>query len=331
MTIRIDERQCARLAQALSKVATRREWFVPRLQNVSRAAEADFWCLLIGICQQTRTVHGLVDGQAFRGSDYLIHRARARVLADPARFTPEAVKDWDADALRSFFSDDGRPSGTTLDQIDERVRLLRELGSFLSREHCGHFAHLVEAARDTVGGAAGIVSRLAVTEAYGDPARKKTWLLLLFLDKLGLVRLRDPEAIGLPVDYHILRVLLRAGAVVLEDDALRDQLVCGEPVTPEQDAALRSIVSRAGKTLAAGRDLFEIDNLLWMIGRNCCFYEHDPVCREPKPCAHRSGCSLIDSTDYACADLCPLEGTCRGSLDPAFAALRETAIDTHWY
>ena len=88
----IDDAQCRRLARALGAIAPAEEWFIPRVPDVDSAVEADFWCLLIAICQQTRTVRGVVDGAPFRGSDYLIWRARARVIEDPGCFLPEAVR-----------------------------------------------------------------------------------------------------------------------------------------------------------------------------------------------------------------------------------------------
>ena len=330
---RIDESRVTRLARALSAVAPSQDWFVPRLTGVAASHEADFWCLVIAICQQTRTARGVVDGQAVRGSDYLVARAVARVRDEPEVLTPSAVVDWDEGRIRSFFSDDGHASSSTLDRAAERVRLLTGLARRLVDEYDGTFRTLVARAGGKVAGPGGVEARLAETEAYADPARKKTWLLLLFLRRIGVVELVDAESIGLPVDYHIMRVLLRAGAVEVVSDDFARRLADGAEVSLEDDAALRVAVSRAGTALAAvgGRDMFEIDNLLWMIGRNCCFYEHDPVCQESKPCAHREGCSLVTSTDWDCPDKCPLEGSCRGSKDPAYARLKETCVDTHYY
>lgn len=333
-TFVIDDARLARVAARLAAVRARAEWFAPRLAPaVSAAAEADFWCLVIAICQQTRTARGVVDGEPYRGSDWLVARARRRVLDDPVSFTPAAVRAWSRDDLRAFFSDDGDPASSPLDRVDERRRLLTGLGDLLVTRYDGHFLALRRAAAGRVAGDLGIAARLAESEAYGDPARKKTWLLLLFLRRIGLLEVADPDSILLPVDYHLLRVLLRAGVVLIQDDLVRTLLVEGRPCPAELDVRLRTAVSHAGARLAraAGRDLFEIDNLLWMIGRNCCFYEHPPVCREAKPCSHREGCSLIASTDYACLDRCPLEGACRGSEEEAFASLRETSFDTHWY
>ncbi len=333
LVLDIDEEQCRRIGRALGSIRPRTSWFLPRLGgDATPDDEAVFWCLVIGICQQTRTARGVVDGVALRGSDYLIAAARRFRNACPAAFTPGAVRTWTITDFRKAFSDGGDPATCTLDRVEERLRLLSGIGRLLEAEGGGSFLELAERAGRRIGGPLGLAERLAAAEAYADPARKKTWLLVIFLRRLGIFEPSDPGAIGLPVDYHILRVALRSGAV-LPGPELRRALVEGRPFEPAEDAAIRTVVSRAGSPIAEGGalDLFTLDNLLWMIGRNCCFYEHPPVCREPGPCPHRKTCSLIEGTDWDCPDRCPLHGVCRGSLDAAFAALVETRVETHWY
>ncbi len=328
----IDDEQLAKIASVLSRVHTSAEYFVPRLDGASADDEANFWCFVIAICQQTRTLRGVVDGVSLRGSDYLVGRARAHVLADPRSFSPSAFERWNEDDLLAFFSDSRCARDSTLDRASERLRLLKDVSALLSSRYDSSLLRLCRDTHDRAGGDDGIIARLAESEAYADPARKKSYLLLIFLQRMKLLALVDPESIGLPIDYHVLRVLLRAGVVRVEP-WLGRKLVEREHCSDEEDAALRRVASEAGRRIAValGGALFEADNVLWMIGRNCCFYEHEPVCREPKPCAHRDGCSLIASTDYACRDRCPLEGTCRGSLDSAFARLCEPDVETHYY
>lgn len=329
----IDDEKLAEIALALARVRTNAEYFVPRIDGASVDDEANFWCFVIAICQQTRTVRGVVEGVPVRGSDYLVGRARTRVLADSQAFSPSAVLRWSADDLLAFFSDTDVARDSTLDRADERLRLLKGVSELLTTRYDSSFLRLVRDAKGCVAGDDGVVARLAECEAYADPARKKSYLLLIFLMRLRIVAPTDPESIGLPIDYHLLRVLLRAGVVRVDDSSFRRRLIDRVRCSGDEDAELRLVASEAGRRIAVtlGGALFEVDNLLWMIGRNCCFYEHDPVCREPKPCAHRTGCSLIESTDYACPDRCPLEGACRASLDADFARLVEPNVETHYY
>ena len=74
----IDEERVAKIAAALAEVQPEEDWFVPSLPRATPSEEADFWCLVLAICQQTRTARGVVDDVAYRGSDYLVMKARAR-------------------------------------------------------------------------------------------------------------------------------------------------------------------------------------------------------------------------------------------------------------
>lgn len=330
----VDADRLARVAVALAGTRARPAYFMPDLPGgLAAGVRADFWCLVLAACQQTRTVRGVVAGRPYRGSDYLIVRALDHLRADPECFTPAAVSSWTVEDLLAFYSDDGVAAHSTLDRAAERTRLLNGLGRLLCQRYSGRLLTLCSVASSRVAGPGGIAERLAECEAYSDPARKKTNLLLLFLRHAGLLKLSDPDSIGLPVDYHIQRVLLRAGVIVVDDPVLARKLSRGESCTAKEDDALRGVIAGCGAALVSEsqRDLFEIDNLLWMIGRNCCFYEHEPVCRKPKPCAHRQGCSLLDSTTRDCEDRCPLEVACRGAREDGFAAIRETRIDTHYY
>ena len=332
--MRIDRERVKLVAAKIATLRTSTDYFVPSLGEGATPDEvARFWLFVIGICQSTRTARGVVDGEAVRGSDYLIMRARRRCIDDPNAFDERSVREWSTDDLRSFFSDDDAPEGCSLDRIGERHRLLVELAAWLDDRWDGRLTSLFDHCEDRVAGAPGIVDKLAQIQAYEDPAGKKAHLLLLFLRRLGVFSPRDPESLRLAVDYHIARVLLRVGVVRVDDD-VRRRLVSGEPVNAAFDVALRRLLADAGTALAeaSGQDLLDVDNLLWMVGRNCCFYEHAPVCREGDgPCTHRDSCSLLTSTDYACPDRCPLEGACLGSLDPRFAELREHVFDTHYY
>jgi hypothetical protein len=165
--------------------------------------------------------------------------------------------------------------------------------------------------------------------AYRDPVRKKSFLLILFLRGLGLFEPVDPEELGLPVDYHILRVFLRAGVLSIEGPRATE-LVAGARMTPEEDLRLRQAAVAAGRHMVRDLPLETLDVLLWMVGRNCCFYEHEPVCRTG-PCTLAADCSFLKSSDLDCGLRCPLDGACRGSEDESLAAIREPTIDTDLY
>ncbi|MAG33090.1 MAG: hypothetical protein CL908_19605 [Deltaproteobacteria bacterium] len=332
MTLRIevDAARARALAERLGGVRTERPYFMPRPSGTDAETRLpDLYLLWIGICQQTRTLDGVVDGVRYRGSDYLVHRLTASCTEDPSRFTGASLAAATGDDLRAWLSDDGDPASSTVDRVGERVRLMNDLGRRLVDGYGGAAANLLAASKGRLQGKMGLLERLSRFEAYRDPVRKKSFLLVGFLKGLGLLEPVDPEQLGLPVDYHILRVFLRAG--VLRGAGARSvALFAGGEMSDEEDVELRQAAVDAGRIMTRSVDPETLDLMLWMIGRNCCFYDHDPVCRAG-PCTLEASCSLGASTDLDCGLKCPFDGVCDGSHDAIAAARREPALDTDLY
>lgn len=290
-----------------------------------------FWLVATGICQQTRTLDGTIGGRRLRGSDYLFAALLQHLARHPDRWTPPALTTWTLTELQGAVSDDGNPPTSTLDRLAERLRLLRGIGKHIASEHADGPMSIWSGCDRRV---ETLLGRLAAMEAYVDPVAKKSHLLLMFLHECGLWPLADPENLEIAIDYHVMRVALRTGIVEVEDPELRRRLTCQDPVTEAEDTAIRLAVREACRTILAGvpeLSRFRLDNLLWMIGRNCCFYEHPPVCTEPGACWKLKGCSYVAFLGYPCDLSCPLSGICRGATDEDHRALRETRFDTHYY
>jgi hypothetical protein len=179
-----------------------------------------------------------------------------------------------------------------------------------------------------------LLGRLAAMPAFSDPVQKKSHLLLIFLHERGLWPVADPENLEVAIDYHVMRVALRVGLLEVEDDALRQQLVEQRPADEALDTMVRLAVRgacRAALRATPGLTPFRLDNLLWMVGRNCCFYEHEPVCTKPGACWKIDTCSLIVSFPHDCGLSCPMSPVCRGARDPDHRALHEVAHDSPHY
>jgi hypothetical protein len=329
LTVSIDRDRALALAGRLVGIEPRKEHFLPRPTNPDAGPRlVDYYLAWVGICQQTRTLRGAVDGVTYRGSDYLAHRLRTRLDEEPARFHPRRLADVTASELRAWLSDDGRPDSSALDRVDERVWLLRDLGARLD-EGYGTGAGLLAASKGVLGGPRGLLERLSKLRAYRDPVRKKSFLLIQFLRSLGVFEPVDPNRMGLPVDYHILRVFLRAGVITLRGDRAAS-LLRGDAMDATEDQALREAGVEVGRLMGSVLALTTLDMLLWMVGRNCCFDTHPPVCRTG-PCRLEKGCSLRASTDLECRLRCPLDGICEGSYDGVAALRHEPSFDTDLY
>ncbi|MFN3477699.1 MAG: queuosine salvage family protein, partial [Candidatus Methylomirabilales bacterium] len=256
--------------------------------------------------------------------------------SDPHFFTAERLWRLSPQDLKGIFSDRGDPSTSTLDRIGERLHLLREAAASLLHWYQGDVWVLYERSGGSLGGGTGLLNLLAQFEAYRDPLKKKSYLLLMILSTSKIWVLQDLELLRFPVDNHFVRVALRTGMIQVKDKELQERLRGQGEVTAGEERALREAAQQAGALLirASRRTVFELDTILWHIGRSCCFYEHLPICgprATVHPCLKRDYCSLVRDTDYPCPDTCPLDGTCFGSLDDAYATLREPRVETHFY
>lgn len=335
MGLSVDVEQCRRVGVVAERLRADRDYFLPPPPaGIDREQEALFWFIVTGICQQTRALRGVIDGRTLRGSDYLVAAMRRHLARNPKKWRPQALASWGADDLRAAVSDTGDPKRSTLDRVDERLRLLRAMARFLLDLYGGSVLSLFEASTKRAAGAGGLLERLAGCEAYSDPVEKKSHLLIMYLNELGIWPVADPENLEIAVDYHVMRVALRTGMIKVEDDALRRKLAEHAPVDEATDARVRQAAREACKTtLRSTPSLtpFRLDNFLWMIGRNCCFYEHQPVCTRPGHCWKIETCSLRESFRHECGATCPLAPACRAAVDPERRALRETNFVSHYY
>ncbi len=329
-----DPRQCARSARSLEALAVQPDAFLlPAATPAERRREANLWFFLVGICQSTRTLQGTIDGAWRRGWDYMVAAARRALRGDPDAFSAERLGAITPEALQALFSDTARPEDSTLDRIAERVDMLHDAAALLLAEYDGDVMRLYEAAGRRLRGPGGILARLAACTAYSDPVEKKSFLLVMFCVRSGAWQVADLEALGVAIDYHIMRIALRSGMVRVTDPLLAERLRTRAEVSAAEDNAVRTAVREACDLLvrAAGRTVFDVDNILWMVGRNCCFYEYDPICGEGTVCGRRDKCSLLKAIAYDCPGRCPFDGVCLGSRDPAHRALWETTLYTHYY
>jgi hypothetical protein len=328
--ITVDRKQALRLAERLRAIEPRASHFVPCPENPGAHGRlADCYLAWVGICQQTRTLHGFVRGQALRGSDYLQHRFVEVLDREPEVFSAERLEKLVPSDLQRWLSDDGDPAKSTVDRVEVRTALLNDAGRRLREGYGGSAAGLLAASKGRLGGRTGLFARLSRFRAYRDPARKKSFLLVHLLRSLEVFEPVDPERLGLPADYHILRIFLRSGILRVRGERAA-ALLAGRPMSAGEDLLLRRAAVRAGFMMAEVVPLGRLDLLLWMLGRNCCFYEHEPVCRTG-PCTLAPICSFRQSTDLDCGLRCQWEGVCLGSLDAAHAAFREPSIETDFY
>jgi hypothetical protein len=308
------------------------EFLVQSTTLEEKRREANLWFFLVAICQSTRTLQGTIDGRWVRGWDYLVRSARRTMRADAGWFMAERLVGVTGERLQSVFSDDGVAEHTTLDRIDERVALWQDASRLLLRRYDGDVMALYEQAHHRLRGTEGILARLAECQAYSDPVEKKSFLFIMFASRCGAWAVEDLENLRVAIDYHIMRVALRSGMVSVEASDLQRRLKARASVSPAEDNSIREAVREACELLVrySGRSVFDIDNILWSLGRNCCFYDYEPICGEHR-CWRQAQCTLIRAVTYDCPGVCPFDGACAGSRDPMHRDYWETALYTHYY
>ncbi|MGH2987814.1 MAG: hypothetical protein ACRDLO_14160 [Solirubrobacterales bacterium] len=146
-----------------------------------------------------------------------------------------------------------RIGGETVADPERRAALWRDLAAGLERDYGGEAARLLELAGGRLGGAGGLLDRLAAFEAYSDPLAKKSQLLAKICERRGWLEVVDPEQWQVSADNVLMRLALRSGLVAPGDvDSVR--------------AATREAFGRVAA--AAGISPPLLDDLLWELGRD---------------------------------------------------------------
>ena len=228
-------------------------------------------------------------GRSLKGSDYLWAVYRRWMESQPAGLAPAGQARLDAQAFRARLrSDDGLDPMPAVD-----LHLEQALSYGRDMEALGWTsAGIVEGANAAARPLAAFLQRLDHVGGYKeDPLRKKSALLATILQQRPeRILRRDPDEIAPPiVDYHVQRSCLRTGLVVVEDEALRIQLIARQTLAPEDEREVRDACAVAVRELQrrSGRSMGEVDYLLFTARERC------PEMTEPE-CAR---CSL----DPACA------------------------------
>ncbi|HIE24332.1 MAG TPA: hypothetical protein EYP68_08920 [Candidatus Korarchaeota archaeon] len=290
--MRIDLERVRKLAEKVSDVKPILNAFDERFfpeKGVEKELVTSYFLFLTAIDHRTRVdniYHKEIDGELFFGSDLLFRLAKLKYNEDPEFYTAKSMERLSFKEFKEVFM----PEGVTLRDPDLRVTLLRDLGSKLIRLYDGRTINLIEMAEERIKGTPmkpGLLELLKSFIAYTDPAEKKSYLLMKFLERRGLFSPKDPENQQVPVDNHLIRIAIRTGLLRLEKSwypLLRNE----RRSTLEEDVALRLMTRAAFKQVAEEAKItpFVLDDFLWSHGRTICMRD-GPLCEE---CSIRTAC-----------------------------------------
>ena len=185
----------------------------------------------------------------YRGSE-LMWVAGLRAARERPGFAlrAEPLADIHGEEVAAAFAVDG----DTVADPGRRAVLWRGLATLLLERYGGQASALIAAAGGRLGGAGGLLARLAECDAYADPLAKKAQLYAKICERRGWLAVTDPKAWDVSADSVLMRVALRSGLV--------------EPGGLEQ---VREATRVAFRRLAAEAEVSPpvLDDMLWELGR----------------------------------------------------------------
>lgn len=278
----IDLSNCRGLGELIAKIPMRANAFLnvaPQLNNTR--LNSLLFMYVSGICHQTETLEGVVEGQRKRGWDYLMAKFVELSRRDSNSLDPCNIQNISESDLSSILSDSGNPSDSTLSRSSERVRFLHDMTQKLIVAYTGNPLNIYGSG--ILGGNSGIYDKMRSFEAFGsDPIMKKSTLFFMLMSKSGLwTPFRDPQELKPMPDYHKERLFLRTGCIKVKDGEVDSKLLKREKQDIKIDNFLRVATADAYRQILrySNKDFFELEVLLWSFARSFCY--HTPVCISP--------------------------------------------------
>lgn len=278
MKIAIDTKKCLEIAEHI-----RHTGGVPKDQEdpmpyaFSKEIAYNGWWAICAINQQTTPVRGkalsgTVRGVKLFGWDYLLQKAIVLSNEDPRMFTRDWLCSLSPQMLRTMYWD--TEEGDTLNQVEVRAGLLRDLGEFLRRRD---WESINEAFKESHGyimrsDGRGLAQVIPEAQAYQDPVQKKLFYFLAIMRNQGFWDYKDIFNLSSPVNYHEQRGHLRLGTIQVLNPAFERKIRNRRNITAQEDIEIRFAVRRAIEFIAQFLDITPsmMHYYFWNFFRNCC-------------------------------------------------------------
>lgn len=324
--------QCRVLGQRLRGLPFRNQFyqrpFLAAPMNDELRLRMLFFAVVV--CHQTYALKN--DRLNLYGWDYLEHGFLAIAAASPELLHPTEISEMAPHALghrlAPFFSPDATANHSTLDRLEERAQLMIDAADWLCQQHQGNVATFLASTRHRLdGNRDSFYQQLREAKPFADPLRKKSTFLLKLLSDAALYHITDPENLIPVMDYHMQRVLLRTGCVVINDQQLRQNLMQRNPLS--SDEAVRRASVEAMTLIAREADLNPLlmNDIFYMLGRSCCL--ENPMCQSHH--CDKNPCSLTLTLALPNHDHCLFTGVCCGETDEEYRKIWHPVVATHFY
>jgi hypothetical protein len=190
----------------------------------------------------------VVDGESLRGSALLWGLGCGAERQWPDRISAASLAEVGAAEVEELF----RIGDECAADPETRARLWRDLATGLLQRYDGSTEQLINASKGRLGGPEGLIVRLSVFEAFGDPLEKKAFLFAKIAARRGWLEVVDPQSWEVCADNVLMRLALRSGLVANGTAA---------EVRADTRAQLKIVAEQAGM------DPPLLDDLLWELGR----------------------------------------------------------------
>jgi len=331
MKVFVNKEQSEKVGKVLKSYHIRSSFFDrPFLSlNASRETKLRMYFYAAGICHQTRS---LIDiSRNLAGWEYLENIFHKLALEDSEFLHPEYLASISTKEiikqLQILFSYDGQSENCTLDRLEERARMLKEMAIILNRNY-GNCAtkFLDESDGLLYNKGKGYYESMERLEAFCDPRKKKiTFFLKLAMDAKTL-EVKDEENIIPIMDYHMQRVLLRMGCVETDEET-RKRLIAKDSFISDDEIRKACIESIKIISETSGHGLLSMNDFFWPLGRSCC--NENPLCYSGN--CSKNPCTFFNMVELSEHKNCIFEKACKGAENDNYRLIWEPMVETHYY
>ena len=330
--VSVNIKKSKEVGEILAKLNIRPTFYERPFLKLETDANTKFIIYLFaaGICHQTYTLYH--PKKDIYGWDFMEY-AFIKMLANNSpllntKYLSQADKAEIKKELIFAFAYDEDAQKCNLDRLEERARMLKEMGTWLQTEFDGNTTlYMQQSGNKLFNKGKGYYETLAKLEAFEDPLRKKATFFLKLARDAKVVKIEDTHKLIPIMDYHMQRVLLRTGAIEVHDKNLYYKLIRRETV--ESDKAVREAAIEAMRiiTSEAKQDILVMNDYFWTLGRSCC--NNTMLCRDHS--CEKDPCSFEQAVELKEHKHCIFETICKGAKQDSYANLWQPIIETHYY
>lgn len=293
--------------------------------DIEDELKASMYFYAVGICHQT--YHLAAPKLNLFGWDFLeygfLKIAQEKPELLDARFLVETSIPKLKQLIQAFFAEDHKPENCTLDRLDERIKLWKDMAAFILQ----HADSVLDFIKQSNNEAEYFYNQLKNTEAYSDPFQKKTSFLLKILEDADFTNFGVSNDLIPIMDYHMQRVLMRSGCIEIADNTVYKQLVDRVYIT--DDSKIRSSCIQSMKIIAheSGLSVLKMNDVFYTMGRSCC--NENPICISDS--CEKKPCSLSLAIDIPQKHDCIFIDICKGASNEKYRKLWQPIVETHYY